>query len=162
MGPLAQWIVDICSCPWYVLLLSIWISMPQCREGHQWPCLILHLHQEIVQNIVRQCGAHGVDATGYKVTTPYKLSYSVVICCHFVTRLQYSHTFNTQLLCYQKVLWVPCLVALKVHAVVRTTQGFHTIIRSCESHVWWHRKYSMCHCENNLRLFFEFEAFTRL
>jgi len=31
-------------------------------------------HQQIMKNIVRQCGAHEVDASGFKVTTPYEQS----------------------------------------------------------------------------------------
>jgi hypothetical protein len=30
------------------------------------------LHQKIVENIMRQCGAHGVNTTGYKVITSYE------------------------------------------------------------------------------------------
>ena len=36
-------------------------------------------HQQIFKIIVRQCGAHGVDTTGYKVTPSYEQLYRVVI-----------------------------------------------------------------------------------
>ena len=34
----------------------------------------VHLHQQKNENIVRQCNAHRVDKSGYKVTTPHESS----------------------------------------------------------------------------------------
>ncbi len=45
--------------------------------------------------ILRKCGAHGFDTSGYRVITSYESS----PCCGFATGLHYSHNFNTG--CYK-------------------------------------------------------------
>jgi hypothetical protein len=37
------------------------------------------MHQQIEGNIVRQYGAHGVDTTGYTLTTRYEQLYPIVV-----------------------------------------------------------------------------------